>query len=141
MDGNTGVRKKKGGRIPVLILLVIVVGLAVSAIYAFSNADKLGATPRGAVSKDMGITLEQADDVLAVFEQCGIADYKTAVHDDMLDDWDYEGQTGYRVEANGQKNIIVYLDSDGRVDLINWIDITFYQDGTALGKITDYIVS
>lgn len=141
MESSAGVKKKKGCLIPILIVLVVAVGLVASAMYALSNADGLGATSRGKIAKEMGITLEQADEVLAVFEACGITDYKEGVHDDLLDDLDYEGQTGYRVAAAGQKNIIVYLNTEGKIDLISWNEITFYQNGVSLGRISDYVLS
>lgn len=129
--------QKRRSRAPLFILLGIVLALTASLIYGLINADELGDTPRGALANELDISLEQADTVLWVLEQCGVADFESVEHDALLDGLASADGKGYRVDPKGKdaNNVILYMKSDGSVDEIRWADNILYTDGKAIAKL------
>lgn len=132
--------RKKRLFIPVFIL-VVAAGLTASIVYAVQNADKLGTTPEGKLAKNLNVSVEQAEEVLNILKVCGIDKVKSAEHDALLDNANVEGETGYRVVADGHENIILYLLPDKTVNIVRYADHDLYAEGNMISKLTDYVMS
>ena len=111
--------------------------LIASLVFAVTHADENGYTPRGALANELSITLEQADAVLGVLEQCGVSDFDKVEHDDLLDDFPADGNRGYRLDPKGNEanNVILYMGADGTVNEIRWADNTLFADGKVVAKL------
>ncbi|BDH60147.1 hypothetical protein MTP04_02770 [Lysinibacillus sp. PLM2] len=123
------------------ILGVFVLILISSATYAFMNADKLGATPSGKIAKDAEIPLEKAEKVLEVFQQIGIDEYTSLVHDELLDNANAKGESGYRLNTKDAQNVIVYLDSKNTVNTIKYADNILYSEGSVKSQLDDFVLT
>lgn len=136
--GGAPIKKRRGCLIPLIVVFVLIGALAISMSYAFKNADRLGATARGSLAKELDISAEQADMVLDVLTQCGFSKVEFVEHDDLLDDMNADGELGYRLTIDGVKNVILYLAEDKTVSALRWADYDLYKDGQVVAKITDY---
>jgi len=123
------------------VLLVIVVGLTASFIYAITHADEMGETPKGAIANEMGLSLEQAKIVADVLSSCGIDRIDAIQYDNTLDDMNQEGEKGYRITYKGIKNIILYISPDNQVSQIRWADNDLYSNKTVASTIDDYMLT
>lgn len=132
--------RKKASALPIIIFLVIAIGLGCSLWYGLSHADELGASPRGKIANVAGISLEQADIVLDVLEQCGVQTITSIEHDTLLDDMQGQGEKGYRIATEDAPNVMLYLLEDGSVYSIRYADKDLYSDGAVIAKLYNGLV-
>lgn len=86
-------------------------------------------------------TEEQALAINEILEKCEIVKIDKIEHDDMLDDMFNTGDTGYRIQSQGIKNIILYLDSNKQVITLRYASIDMYSDGVYKTKFGSFYLT
>lgn len=87
-------------------------------------------------------TEEQQSAINIVLLSCGISDPESIEHDELLDNFNFDGETGYRISLNDNvKNIILRLDENKNVYSIRYADNDLYANGTVVSKISDYTLT
>lgn len=79
--------------------------------------------------EDMGVEESVANEIVAILNECFVATITEVKHDDALDNMNMEGEKGYRVNATGVSNVILYMKPDNTVNLVRWADNDLYADG------------
>lgn len=136
--------KKKASKNIVIGILVLVIILMIG--FNLTNSDKDnaettgGAGAAGVLTSLGDITEEQKQAIQSTFDACGIKEIESIEHDECLDDMNAEDEKGYRISANGMNNIIVYV-LNGKVTLVRYADITFYENGTVIKSLDDYAIT
>lgn len=139
-------KKKKGGCLKFLIItfiaLSIFIGLSSLMDSPNSTPDPIPASKRQSEFQSAtGTTVEQEDKILNILSKCGINKIKSISHDELLDDVNESNETGYRLNANGVSNIILYLKEDKSVNKIRYADNDMYSDGEVKLTINDFIIT
>ena len=70
---------------------------------------------------------EQAELIFEKLKNIGIDKFDEFKHDSMLDSWDYDPQTGYRIKGDGFSNLILYLDGNKQIDVVRYADVEIYK--------------
>lgn len=134
--------KKRGGcLIPIIVVLVFIVLIGVAISMAISEG---GTAQKSLLAETMDLTERQEQDMLTVFEQCGITEIKAVTLVQSGDD-----RTSYYVEDdetehyNGADNaIVVWIDNDSKaVDAIYFHDSDVFADGVVIAQVPQFYVS
>lgn len=133
-DGSIKIKKKrkKGCLIGTIVVGLFLFGVIYGIVYEIQKQKD--------ASSIEGITPEQNQAVVDALNECGITEFKSITHDELLDNMETEGEKGYRVSSNGIDNIILYL-IDGEVTQIRYADKTLYEDGTAVNTIASFTMT
>lgn len=126
--------KKKGCLIVLLGVLgfFIVVGVIMSM-----TMDKV----KTGIAQHIDVTTEQGKEIDSILKKCGIENLKSASHDELLDNAHEDKETGYRLSTNETKNIILYLNSNKKVNSIRYADYDLYANNSVVANIQDYIIT
>lgn len=122
-------------------LLIFLIAIVASTVYAMRNIDSLGATQEGKLASVIGITSEETAPIISVFESVGLGEFQIFVHDELLDNAHFDGEKGYRLTTKDAANIIVYLNNDNTVYLIKYADNILYSENEAKANLKDYILT
>ena len=87
------------------------------------------------------VTKEQAIAIEEILESCEIVSIQEIQHDDMLDDMFNTGDTGYRIQSQGVKNIILYLNSQKEVIVIRHASIDIFAENTCKLKFSAFYLN
>ncbi len=117
-----------------LLILILLMGIVVGC------GEEIPANINS-IMNACGTTREESESINAILEKCEIKNIKSITHDDMLDDMYNEGDTGYRIEAEGLKNIILYLNSNKVVSIIRYAGVDLYSDNIYKEKLTSFYLS
>ena len=132
---KTNVPKKKGGCLKYFFITIIVLAFISFGVSVLL----LSVTPSTSTTGSyIDVTDEQSNNIDSVLESCGVVNVTAIEHDELLDNAHMDGETGYRITANGDDNIIMYLDSDMNVYSIRYADYDLYADGTVVSTLNDY---
>ena len=119
----------------VLIIFFILIGLIVSCI-----KNKVPENIQRIMTA-CETTKEQATSIDAILTECELINIEKIEHDEMLDGWDDDGDTGYRITNDGVKNIILYLDINKDVRIIRYADVDMYNSGEYGAKFYDFFLT
>lgn len=124
-----------------LFFLILVVALILLIIYATKKGSEYGF--KNTVVTDQfisvtGVTESKKQQILDIMYQCGIKEYISIQGDDGLI---YDGMFGYRIKTEYANNVILYLDKDGNVVSIKYIDVYLYDNGDFLDNISKYTIT
>lgn len=147
IEENIANRKKKK-KTKTVVCVVFFFFILFSLANALLNAGKISTNNvvqdnnmRGDAEKYIGVTKEQGEKIDVILAQCGLTNIKAIQHDELLDNIDFEGEKGYRVEANGIKNIILYLYADNVVYSIRYADRNLFLKGDSVATLGDYLLT
>lgn len=129
-----------GLKIVGLSLIAIFVLFAIGMAGLLSGNNDKSITKQTEFQMITGTTADQEEDILKVLSDCGIT-VKSIKHDELLDDMNMEGETGYRISTDDINNIILYLKPDKSINIVRYADKNLYKDGELLSTINDYYVS
>ena len=124
-----------------------IISFAVFALLFYivvSNFLRIASEPDKEISvmESIDATDEQRSSINIVLLSCGISDPKSIEHDELLDNFNFDGETGYRISLNDNvNNIILRLDENKNVYSIRYADNDLYADGTVIAKISDYTLT
>lgn len=133
---------KKGCLIVFITFFIIfIIILVVATIFAFKNADSLGATPSSKIAKSLDISGDNAEIVLGIFKDIGIDEKVNIEHDELLDNAHFEGEKGYRLNTNDVSSLILYMNVDETVYLIKYVDNVLYENGNVVSKLNEFTLT
>lgn len=81
---------------------------------------------------------EQVRAISTILTECGIEKIDSITYDELLNNANVDGEYGYRINAYGLNNIILYTLTDNTVNIIRYMDINFYADNTVLDNLSNY---
>lgn len=122
-------------------LLLFIISLVISIIYAVNNADELGTTPSGKIAKSLDISPEKAQETIEVLGTVGIEEDADIIHDELLDGAHDEGEKGYRINTSKASNVILYISKDETVNLIKYADNILYENNTVVANLGDFTLT
>ena len=79
------------------------------------------------IMSEAQVEQEQAELIFEELKNIGIDKFDEFKHDSMLDSWDYDTQTGYRIKGDGFSNLILYLDGNKQIDVVRYADVEIYK--------------
>lgn len=139
-------KKKKGCLkfvIGFFVAVMVVVGLVLGITLGMSDEDDVIELTKNekTIKEICATTDEQAIAINKILTDCGISEIQGMVHDEMLDGWDNEGDTGYRIQSQDIKNIILYLNANKEVYIIRHADIPIYAEGKCQKHFSDFYLT
>lgn len=137
---------KVGKLIGIYFIIAIIIGIFGAVLSCADNNQKPDDTPQipnnvKLLMDTCNTTQEKASDIITILENCGIIDIQDFSHDEMLDDMDNEGDTGYRITSEGLTNIILYLDKDKNVYIVRYAGIDMYSNGECKNKLSYFYLT
>lgn len=140
---KTQKKKKKG----CLIFLLIIV--CISILFGLLNnfgllqvEDKAKLTASAKQIKEVcNVTDEQAIAIEEILISCEITPIEKIEYDDMLDGMFNAGDTGYRLQSKGVKNIIMYLNSEKEVIIVRHASIDLFSENTYKKKLSSFYLT
>lgn len=87
---------------------------------------------------DMGVSEDEFKEIENILQSCGIDDVKEFVHDELLNDTHFKGETGYRLATREVDNIIMYLNSNNGVYRINYAGNKLYSKKKVRHSLDEY---
>ncbi len=137
---------KVGKLIGIYFVIAIIIGVFGAILSSSVNDEKPKNTPQ--IPKDVKLimdtcdtTQEKANDILTVLTNCEILDIQDFTHDEMLDNIDNEGDTGYRITSEGLTNIILYLNKDKNVYIVRYAGVDMYSNGEYKTKLSYFYLT
>lgn len=127
----------KGCFTVIIVFFVLCAGIG---IVMSLTMDKVS-NQKSEVTKYIDVTDEQAANIEKVLNDCGIEQFSSIEHDELLDNAHIDGETGYRLTTGSIDNIILYLFSDKSVNQIRYADYDLYADASKVATLQDYTVS
>ena len=120
---------RKGCLIFVVCFFVAIIALVLGLTLGLGDVDdSIKLTKEEKTIKEICVTTdEQAIAINQILNDCGIDEIQSIEHDEMLDGWDNEGDTGYRLKSQDINNIILYLNKNKEVYIIRHADIPIYS--------------
>ncbi len=92
------------------------------------------------IMNEAQVEQEQAELIYETLKTIGVENFSEFKHDSMLDSWDYEAQTGYRIKGDGFTNLILYLDGNKQIDILRYADVDIYKENTIIVDFDDLIL-
>lgn len=92
------------------------------------------------VRKSLDVNKEKAIEISEIIQKCDI-NPELIEHDEMLDNWNFEGERGFRISYNATNNIILTLNKDDSIYLLRYGSHHLYENNKIVGKINDYMVT
>lgn len=130
-------KKKNGCMIGCLIFFILFMfGIGIGVSETVKHPEKYEKI--GIVEEALEVDKEVAANIEDILMQCGLTNIKAIQRDELLDNIDFQGEKGYRVEANGLKNIILYLYVDNVVYSVRYFNNNLYLKGSLLSNINDF---
>lgn len=134
-------KKRRGCLIFTIVALVF---LALCCAVAITVAPETAKAPKSLLAETMDLTEQQEQDMLAIFEACGIGEIKDAAQFQTGD-----SHTSYHVNDDetghygGVDNTIVVwvLNDTKEIESIYFHDNDIYVDGVVIAPVSDYYVS
>ena len=121
--------------------IIVAIGMSTNPDKWKSSTERTTAAPKSELTKYIDLSDEQATNLETILNECGIEKIKTIEHDELLDNAHADGETGYRVTAEGIDNIILYLFSDKSVSQIRYADYDLYANDGVIATLQDYTIS
>lgn len=122
-------------------VLVFVIGLlsffAIIGIIMSATMDSV----KTGIAYYIDVTTEQGKEIDNTLKECGIEKLESAEHDELLDNANEEGETGYRLSTENAKNIILYLNSKKKVNSIKYGIHDLYKDDNVISSLKDYTIT
>ena len=134
-------KKNKGGLQGCLTAFIIFAIISVLFGIFIRNYEQ---DSKNGVAKYIEIDEPKAESIDNILSECDITKITGIRHDEILDNWDFEGETGYRINTKdvpGEAGILLYLDGEQNVYLIKYGDTNLYADGAVQYKLTDFVIS
>lgn len=139
---NTEPKKRKGCLIPLAVFAVALIAIIGGIAAGIGGA--AGQKPKSPLAETMGLTEQQEQDLLEVFDACGILEVK-----EVAQFKEGESQTSYHVrdvETDRYRGmdgtIVVWLDNGTKaVDAIYFDDYDIYVDGAVVAQVPSFYVS
>ncbi len=91
------------------------------------------------IMNEAQIEKEQAELIYNQLKNIGVEEFDEFKHDTMLDAWDYDTQTGYRIKGDGFTNLILYLDGNKQVDIIRYAGVNIYKNNEIVNNFNNLI--
>ena len=88
-----------------------------------------------------GVTEEQANGIENILANCEITKIDEIKHDSLLDDMIEMGDRGYRVEAHGVKNIILYVSQEGEARAVRHAGFDMFFNDTYQKKLSSFYLT
>lgn len=130
--------KKRNGCAGCLVAIICVAAISAGAIYAATRLPSASPSADYRLTRAAQATEEQGEAIKTILEQCGINKVSNAEHDELLD---HDGLKGYRITANGVKNVIVYMNEENQIVTVKHGDIVMCDNGEVVDNINNYILS
>ena len=93
------------------------------------------------IKESCNVTDKEAIKISQILENCEIITIDKIEHDEILDDMFNEGDTGYRLQSNRIKNIIMYLNSKKEVIVVRHADIDMFSENTYKTKFSSFYLT
>lgn len=125
-----------------ILAFVVIIGISSSFLNSIidSSIDSSIQTEENSFQSITGTDDDQESKIVAILKECGIK-ITSIEHDEMLDDVNVDGETGYRISTEDANNVILYLGPDKKVNIVRYADNNLYADGEFLSTINEYIVT
>ncbi|MBE6619291.1 MAG: hypothetical protein E7626_05885 [Ruminococcaceae bacterium] len=123
---------KKGCTIfAIFILVFICLCVVLPLTMGIPETEKTQELPRNVKQLMEACNVAQEDAIIIndILEKCQITEIEKIEHDDLLDNIYSEGDTGYRIQSQGVKNIIMYLNAEKQVIIVRHASIDMYSNG------------
>lgn len=131
-------KNKVAFRIGMVILALFVFGLVVGINQMIKNPDLYNT--KDTVEKIVGCSKEEAAIIEEHLKECGISDYDSIIHDELLDGAHKKGEKGYRITVDGYE-VIMYINKANKLYQLKYVDNYLYKKGKAVSKLEDYTFS
>ena len=139
---NNEPKKRRGCLIPLAILAVVLIAIIGGIVAGVSGT--AGQKPKSLLAETMELTEQQEQDLLAIFDACGVLEVK-----EVTQFQEGESQTSYHVRDvetdsyRGMKGtIVVWLDNSTKaVGAIYFDDHDIYVDGAVVAQVPAFYVS
>lgn len=92
------------------------------------------------IMNEVQVEKEQANLIFEQLKNIGVDKFYEFKHDSMLDSWDYNAQTGYRMKGDGFSNLILYLDGNKQIDVVRYAGIDIYKENQLLVNFEELIL-
>lgn len=92
------------------------------------------------IMSEAQVDQSQAELIYDKLKSAGIDGFNEFKHDSMLDSWDYDSQTGYRIKGDGFSNLILYLDGNKQIDIIRYADVDIYKGNEIIVDFDELIL-
>ena len=141
-DEQTEVNDSKTKKTAGVITFIIIILALVLFFVSIGNTSE-DETPKNIrlIMNTCNTTYEQASDINTILEDCKIIEITSITHDELLDNWDNEGDKGYRITSEGINNIILTLDVNNKVYEISLYGIEIYSENTCKIKFDKFYLS
>lgn len=141
---NAEPKKRRGCLIPLLIVVFIFVALIIGIGVGVSGSTKSKQEAKSLLAETMGLTDQQEQDLLAVFDACGILEIK-----EVTEFQAGENHTSYHVrdvETDSYRGmdgtIVVWLNNDTKAaEEIYFDDHDIYVGGAVVAQVPAFYVS
>lgn len=105
----------------ILILVLIFLGALVFGISKIVQNPEQYEKNDPAISTIMetcSVTEDQANNIWAILQDCGIGAIESMEHDELLDGFDSSDELGYRISTKSGNHVMLYLTGSGEVSTI-----------------------
>ena len=93
------------------------------------------------IMSEAQVEQEQAESIFEILKSIGVDEFDKFEHDSMLDSWDYESQTGYRIDGYEFSNLILYLDGNKQVDIITYVGVDIYKENEIIFDFDELVLN
>ncbi len=125
-------RKKKGC---LTYLVAVILFLTFITLWAVLSENS---PHQSKLEKVTGVNADQAEQIESILKKCDIERIDSIEADESLNDMNAKDEKGYRISADGIDNIILYLKSSNKVNMIRYADNNLYAKGKVISTMSDY---
>lgn len=139
MNSNIKPKSKKGCLIGCLVPVVIFFIICIIVAIVMSNNQTTSANSTKLIQ--VGIEdKEKANQIDNILKECGV-NIQEITHEEVLDNATGINEKGYRITADGIKNVVLYVREDDTVYSIKYADNFLYNDNQVVSKLTDFYLT
>lgn len=130
-ENNVPLYKNMGCMIPISIFIgfFVIMGIIGAISSSLENRIINGAS----------IPAEKAKAVIAALNECGISDISSIKYDASLDNKNEAGEKGYKIALKDMDGTVLFLNKDGKVNLLAFEDNDLYVKGKVISNISEYM--
>ena len=120
-----------GGMIVMFVILMII-----GAMNSDSNTNQTSQTK--ASENEFGVSEENHKQITNTLNSLGIEKLKNVKHDALLDNAYAEGEKGYRFDAGGLSNIVIYISPNQTVNRVKYAGEDLFAKDEILYTVDDF---
>ena len=133
-NGGYQKKRKKGHSSGCAVVVAIAIMIMIVVITPKIFKGNVNTNP---LAEAFNADKEQATNIEATLEQCGIEQLKEISRDELLD---HDGLKGYRAKA-WDRNTVVYTDENNQVMRVVFGGITLCDNGEVVANVSDYTMT